>query len=65
MQKKYVRYRTMTFEEQEAKAKELGIKSPFQMMQAGEVFLDQQIKHDYDSQFMVKEMFDEMPPDNS
>ena len=60
---KYVRWRHMKFEEQEARAKELGIKSPFQMMLSREILLDPNIKRNYDSNFMVREEFDEMPED--
>jgi len=60
---KYVRYRRMTLEEEEAKAKELGIDSPYAMMQKGQIFLDPDIKRSYDNNFMIREEFDEKPED--
>ncbi len=54
----------MTLEEEEVKAKELGIDSPWQMMQKEKIFLDPDIKRNYDSHFMVREEFDEKPEES-
>lgn len=54
-----VRYRMMTFDEKEAKAKELGIESPHQMMQRGDFIIDYSAKCDYESHFWVKEYIDD------
>ena len=58
---KYVRWRQMSYDEQEAAARMWKIKSPTSMMLDGEFIYDHDERARYDRLWMIKEEYDDIP----